>query len=330
MGLFTINTRPTLRACMLGPRAVGKTSVLTSIFAESKEKLAGTQLYIRPYPSHQNTAKLEGYRLMLENAIETNNPAALPASMDETEFKFEIGTVGNPHANVDLLIKDYPGEYLTDVAKQSEVKTFIKESNIVLIAIDTPYMMEGESLNIEKNKPSLIKDFLQQSGETLKDKLILFVPLKCERYFHDGKMDDVVKSVKNEYGELKEFFTKNNVASYVVSIQTLGGIEFEKMIENQQPFGISKISKFRIYEKKPVYNPLFCSQPLFYLLTYVAHYNQWQQTQRKGLLDKIKDTLSAYLRKDAKFFEEIYSLRKNILINKAGCEIITNNLIIQL
>ena len=38
---------PTLRICMLGPRAVGKTTVLTSVFADTQNDLAGTGLFFR-------------------------------------------------------------------------------------------------------------------------------------------------------------------------------------------------------------------------------------------------------------------------------------------
>ena len=39
---------PTIKATMLGPRAVGKTSVMASIFSDSRDEIAGTKLYFRP------------------------------------------------------------------------------------------------------------------------------------------------------------------------------------------------------------------------------------------------------------------------------------------
>ena len=37
-------TVPTIKATMLGPRAVGKTSIMASIFSDSRQEVAGTQL----------------------------------------------------------------------------------------------------------------------------------------------------------------------------------------------------------------------------------------------------------------------------------------------
>lgn len=315
---------------MLGPRAVGKTTVLTSIFAESQDKLAGSKLYIRPSTSHINTGKLTQYRLLLENAISNNNPAALPASMDETDFLFEIGLSGRPQANVNLLIKDYPGEYLTRSDKKAEVTKFVEEANIIIVAIDAPYMMEGEKLNNDKNNPELVKSFLRECGDRIKNKLVLLIPLKCERYFHEGRTAELTNKVRADYGEMAKFFHDRNIASDIIPIQTLGGIEFDKMVPNPRPIDISHISLFRMYGENPKYAPLLCAQPLYYLLSYVAHYTEWARAQRRGFLGRLNDLITSFLRRDQEFFTEICSLRNSIIIGQLGCEVFTNNSIFRL
>lgn len=324
------NTCPTLKACMLGPRAVGKTTVLTSIFAESQDKLAGSRLYIRPSASHINTGKLTRYRILLENAISNNDPAALPASMDETDFLFEIGLSGRPQANVNLLIKDYPGEYLTSPDKKAKVTKFVEEANIIIVAIDAPYMMEGEELDKAKNNPELVKSFLHECGDRIKNKLVLLIPLKCERFFHDGKAVELANKVKADYGDMENFFHEHNIASDIIPIQTLGGVEFDRMIPNPQPIDISHISLFRMYGNNPKYAPLLCAQPLYYLLSYVAHYTEWTRAQRRGFFDRLNDLITSFLRRDQEFFTEICSLRNSIIIGQLGCEVFTNNSIFRL
>lgn len=40
---------PVLNICMMGPRSVGKTTVLTSIFFETQDSVCGSKLYGRFY-----------------------------------------------------------------------------------------------------------------------------------------------------------------------------------------------------------------------------------------------------------------------------------------
>lgn len=43
-----VGQRATMKACMMGPRAVGKTTILTSIFHNTNESIAQTKLKFVP------------------------------------------------------------------------------------------------------------------------------------------------------------------------------------------------------------------------------------------------------------------------------------------
>lgn len=317
---------PMLSISMMGPRAVGKTTVMASIFAQSQEGVSGSKIYMRS--GNQDASKLIGYKTMLSHAIEEKDPAILPATNTESDFIFDIGIVGKK-PTVKLAVKDFPGEFLTDedVEKRKRVDEFMRYSNIVMVAVDTPYLLEeGGRYNEEKNMPQIVKDYLLKHSDEFQNKLILFVPLKCERYFHEGRMHEVSARVKETYGSLQQFFLKHNIASLVAPIITLGGIEFEKMVDNSKGLGtVSMIAKYRIYEDSPVYEPLFCSQPLYYLLTYVSAYYIWQQAQSKGILNKLRDTLNSYLTADSEFRSEISKMYKRIIKDECGYCVFTTN-----
>lgn len=317
---------PQISISMMGPRAVGKTTVMASIFAQSQESISGSQLYMRS--ANDSASALIGYRTMLSHAIENRDAASLPATNAEADFLFELGLLGKK-PTVRLAVKDFPGEFLTDQdpAKRKMVAEFVSGSHVVMVAIDTPYLMEEDGrYNDEKNMPGVVKDYLLKHAAEMKNKLVLFVPLKCERYFHEKRMEEVSQKVVGIYGDIVNFFLDNNIASLIAPIITLGGMEFDKMEDNTTGMGsVSKIATYRIYEDAPVYEPLFCSQPLFYLLTYVSSYYAYQQAQPKGFIDRLKDTLNSYLTADTKFRNEIGMMHKRIVKDKFGYRVMTTN-----
>lgn len=313
---------PTLRICMLGPRAVGKTTVLTSVFADTQDDLAGTGLFFR-YKAGSESAKLGNYKQLLQLCIEKGKSNELPATGDISQFDFEVGYSSQVKTNV--LVKDYPGEFVTDESKQHFVTEFLTESHVILIAIDTPYLMEDEGkYNSEKNKPEIVTSFIKNNPESFANKLILLVPLKCERYAHDRRIEEVTQQVKAVYSELITFCKENNIASVVAPIHTLGGIEFDTMRTNELA-GISTIPQYRMYAKDPNYKPRFCVQPMYYLMLYAACYSEWSKDHLTGWWAKIQDMIARMFTNDDKFKTALREMRKNLLTDKLGYEILTTN-----
>ena len=314
---------PTLRICMLGPRAVGKTTVLTSVFAETQNNLAGTGLFFR-YKAGSASAQLNIYKQQLQLCIENSNPSQLPATADISQFDFEVGYSNRVKTNV--LVKDYPGEYLTEESKQHFVTEFLSKSNVVLIAIDTPYLMEADGkYNSEKNKPEVVTSFIKNNPDSFANKLILFVPLKCERYAHDKRIDEVAQRIKEVYSDLIAFCKKNNVASVVAPILTLGGIEFDAMKSSNGSVEISTVPAYRMYEKDPKYKPMFCVQPMYYLMLYAASYSEWSKEHLTGILERIQDMIARLFTSDENFKTALREMRKNLLTDKFGYQILTTN-----
>ena len=327
----TAGVTPTLSICMMGPRSVGKTTVLTSIFHESQSQICeGSSIYLKALDG--NTRMLNDYHTMLVDAVAKKNASNLPASSTVSEFQFGLGLAGRGES-VKLTIRDFPGEYLTSALKsdREDVYNFMANATVILIAIDTPYLMEKEGrYNNDKNKIDIVTRYLRDNVSAVKDKLVLFVPLKCERYLHDGRLAQVSEKVKEAYADLTDFFGKNNIASFVTPIITLGGIEFDHMEQSGAAAGVPEISVFRPWAVKPEYKPLFCPQPLYYLLTYVANYYEWKKKQKKKLLDSFMDSLSSFIKKDTKFFEEMKKLTRFVIYDKNGFVPITTNSIIKI
>ena len=119
------------------------------------------------------------------------------------------------------------------------------------------------------------------------------------------------------YGDLKKLFLQNNTASVITPILTLGGMEYDMMTDNITKQGKqSKLATYRLYEADPTYTPLFCSQPIYYLLSYVSGYYDWSQKQPKSILERLKDAINSYLTRDDEFRLEISKMFKLLLTDE--------------
>lgn len=315
---------PVIKATMLGPRAVGKTTIMASIFSQSCDAIAGTTLYFRP--SGTLGGDLETKRLDLMNVINNQasfsdipSPSVINATAEETVFEFEMGMVGRPQS-LKIQIKDFPGEYVE--SHKETVCKFIEESQIIMLAIDTPFLMEKNGkYNEHKNKPRQILEFFTTHTASLKDKMLLLIPLKSERYFHDGRMKDVEQRVRTEYEELMNFCRKNNILCAITPIQTLGGVELDKLVDNQNPLTQAfspVVGSYRYFGKPPKYSPAFCVQPLYYLLIYMVAFYEWHKTHgNKKWYEKMLGSLYSMLNKDESLLLEIKKLRGKVITDNS-------------
>lgn len=325
-----------MKVCMMGPRGVGKTTILTAVFSDSKESLSGTtglQLTAEPATQAELTDKKHYLNSVFANRSSvTDKPTAgLAASSEVTTFDFHFGLQGK-EPRINLEIKDFPGEFVEK--NPNDVMKFIKESTAVFIAIDTPHLMEqdGKYNNI-KNKPEAITDFFRKELSCIEgERLVLFIPLKSERYFRENRMQDVVKRLKETYSELITLFKDSRkVACAVTSMQTLGDVEYDKMVSDSignvilNEFNYPKQVDYRFCGNNPKFRPLFCVQPLYYLLSFLVA----QYKRNKKSANIINKMLASLFDNDEALLDEIYNMEKNRRIDLPGYEILCGSNLFQ-
>lgn len=311
---------PEISVTMMGPRSVGKTTVMTSLFFDTRTQICSTNLYM----NSEEQTELQTYYAALVKAVKEGNAANLPATSRVSEFHFDIG-LRTRQPTVRLTVRDFPGEFLT--GNPGQVNDFVSKSSVVLVAIDTPFLMEAEGrYNEEKNQVGAVTSYLTSNASEVRDKMVLFVPLKCERYAHDGRIEEVTQRVEATYAELIKQLANHNIASFITPIQTLGGIELDRFDTSKQ----SPKAVYRICKESPDFAPSYCVQPLYYLLAYVANYYQWQQTKgANSWWDRVKNSLGSYLKKDRDFYTEILKMQQYIIVGRDGFKKTTSNQIIK-
>ncbi len=282
------------RVLMFGPRRCGKSSALSAMIDrfEAVSKAADGDITLA---ADSSTKKLlANKQISLKDIFTEHKEMGERWEIDEApdysphEYTFMLNVRGSGES-YKIIFTDIPGEWLMERDKKKNVDNYLKLSQIILIAVDTPHLMEDNGAYSKSfNLMDQVTNFLLSiKNDLTQARMILFVPLKCEKYYHEKRMDEVNKAVKKQYETLLTSLQSSKVkkAAYTVAIipiLTLGGVVFDDFGRNENGFVdriTSAISKslfkrpkhayYKLYAKAPFYSPEFCEQPVLYLLNYI-------------------------------------------------------------
>lgn len=306
---------PKMSICMLGARGVGKTSVITSMYNGQRKAVEGTDLFLVAQGATDSILREKKKQLMqifegFHAADEFVKEGGIAGDSRETTFSFVYG-MNSAHVNIGLEIRDYPGEYL--LSNPQTVSEYVREADAVLVAIDTPCLMEENGMfNEGKNRPKLVSEFLMENLPQGEEKLVLFVPLKCERYANEGRLDQVKERICSEYADLLEYLRdrenqhgmKGKICCVITPIKTLGGVEFASFEHNFDgtvntitlddgsliPAGVN----YRFVSAAAEYAPENCAQPLYYLLGFFSKQYEIMKNEnaQSGLMTRLRKFFS--------------------------------------
>ena len=287
-----------IKVMMFGGRRCGKTSVLAAMQSCFEKEFGRSNLTISAadedtlFTIEEKNREIASYFHNQGRSREftpDNNPTE-----EISEYKFNIGLKNKSSDSIVVNFIDYPGEWLADREKVKKITPLMAQSNIIIIAIDSPHLMEqthseaedsiGE-FNDARNYCHRIGDWVKRyfsSESDLSAKMILFVPLKCEKYYHHDQMGVLNKKIKRAYASTLNFF-ENNKQAYEVAITpilTCGaedkGVEFDRFARNDDGdiildpnYGTPQKAIYMFTEKMSEPKPLYCEQPMIYVLTYV-------------------------------------------------------------
>ncbi len=293
-----------MKICMVGPRGVGKTSVVTSMYHCHKDAVMGTNMFITPDGDTSvilNSKRQELQQLFsgLHSKDERLKEGGIPGDAGVTKFGFRYGLV-NDKINIGMEIVDYPGEFL--ISEPETVAGYINEADVVMIVIDTPCLMEEDGrYNSGKNACGLVMDFIMKHLARENEKLVLFVPLKCEKYYADGTIDEVTERIQEVYNPLITFLRDREnehglhkkICCAITPIQTLGSVVFDgfetdadgsvKEIMSRTGDPVPLRVHYRYSSVAPEYSPQDCAQPLYYLLSFfTGQYEQMRQNAQNS------------------------------------------------
>ena len=217
---------------MLGARGAGKTSMLTAMyerFCESRMDAsyngniviwadAFTKARMGTY--YRKLRELAESRESVEQAIPGDSVANCYRYYVSSDLKDEA-----PRHQLSVSFTDYPGEWLSEGNENyGQVVDYIKTANVLLVAVDAPYLMEEEGVyHNKRNLPDVICKIVREAwGDNMHTRrMVLFVPIKCEKYhaLKDGKKR-VLDEVRRGYGSLiKELQRQKYCGVFFIKIE---------------------------------------------------------------------------------------------------------------
>lgn len=274
---------------MFGARRTGKSSILASMIDSFNKLAPELRDQIRLEATPDTKALLQNKKTDLEDIFKNGCIDRVRWTADENptdnsyEYEFEM-YVRESKKSYTINFMDIPGERLKDQRWEKMVLKELNNCQIIIIAIDTPHMMEEkgiyhDSFNITRDITRMIKS-IENHGIK---RLFLFVPIKCEKYFYENRMGEVQAAIEEKYrvllNELKKGKRKTLYTVAITPILSLGGVVFDCFEVNAQGF-IERVAQgplrlrpkaayYKLYEKNPHFSPRFCEQPVMYLLYFI-------------------------------------------------------------
>jgi hypothetical protein len=147
----------------------------------------------------------------------------------------------------------------------------------------------------------------------------MLVPLKCEKYFYQNRMDELNARVQDCYANIIDLFANtDNVAVVITPILTMGGVEFDRFELKDG----KHIAKYAFIKDNPQFAPMFCIQPMYYMMSFIAQ--QYKQHRNDtGIIGAILQRIFDVIDKNEELFEEFLTLAKYRMIDRCGYSVLS-------
>lgn len=246
---------------MLGGRRSGKSSVLACIIDQLEKNTPGNictavqvdqdHLFYDENNNSYTMPTLSNKRIEIKNFIKNKLLGSLfVVDMMPTPYKgsYYIQIKTGKSAAMSLEFVDVPGEAMIPSSTlYPALKKDISESDVFIITVDTPFLMEAdEDVNLVYNRIDEITSSMQKikTEDKYDKKLILFCPVKCEKWLDKGEGELIADNICKAYKTLIDSWVRDpNITIWIMPVVTAGGIEFSKFMD---PKIVFKSDKFNI------------------------------------------------------------------------------------
>lgn len=230
------------KVLMLGGHLCGKTSALASMFDELLEGPFNKYITVVDCTLYtDNMGQTLNAKRLLNRLYITKRPQSvfsIESGADNSIFEYKLKVITDDcRKSVYIDFIDIPGSMMKNVEPfLPQIKTLTQECDSILVFIDTPYLMEcSEAISEAVNTVHEIFDLLSsiECNTIASSKSVFFVPVKCEKWIHEGKTNEVIDKIKHTYRNVIKCLTSTKYISVgIIPIQTLGSIEFVEMSDS--------------------------------------------------------------------------------------------------
>ena len=204
---------------MLGGRRAGKSSLLASVVHNITTLGRGDLFTIvgaeaitedgeKDVSLTQKRRELQGF--ITNQNLKKNKEACVLVNMSRSLHRttYKITTRINGRSDAVFEFLDVPGEDMEEQVQQIHNLHYdaliqkAEDTDVVIVAIDTPFLMEAaDPINEVYNRvPEIGKITGAMNPKDEKDnRLIILCPVKCEKWIHEGRIDEVTERTRIVY-----------------------------------------------------------------------------------------------------------------------------------
>lgn len=237
-----------LKVLMMGGRRCGKTSVLSSLFDQMihtkqlnniltvADKTILCDKEVNGILEKQES--LSNKRLELKSFLSTYKASDFLVDKGPTmhfwNYNMQVSLAGT-NKTMNIEFRDSAGEFFDyGGCHTQEILDYLKDCDVFVIVVDTPYLMQSDAIACAANVTDSIHSFIssidEYSGDKQGAKLVMFVPMKCEKWIHEEKIEDVKKRIQELYAPtISHLQKRNNTEVSIIPVQTAGDIAFSEM-----------------------------------------------------------------------------------------------------
>jgi len=279
--------KQTINVCMIGPSGVGKTSLLATMYKTLQNGTKGRFLF-EPISQgafdslHEKYISLQG---MLNKPACTRVVNTDKGTMGVQEYPFGLDYVAADGAKTKIALVNFfdtPGAMTSTMDAALQQK--IRESHIIINAIDAGVMMKADNLNAEKyNGYSEVKRLLDHhafSGGG--NKLVVFTLIKAETWITkrskqkgaSSDASDLIDQFRNHCRALINSFPPSAPRLAVLCpVETLGCVEFSMVSRDEDN---EQLVHYKRMAQRD-FSPRHVQLPLYFALRFVL--SEWCKNQ---------------------------------------------------
>lgn len=233
----------TINVLMVGARRAGKSTLLASLVnSMTKGSFSGILNAVDKTDYEPGEKTLAQKIVTMQALVQQAGGNEISPDIDSTnkfkDYRIDI-SVPDSTGKTTIVFTDGNGEFLElDNSRKTELEEKVKSYDIILIAIDTPFLMEvknehnrlcRDSVNKKQNRIAEIQTALSavnnEEGKVARQ--IIFAPIKCEKWLHEGRFGEIVERVMEDYDTvLTNLKGYKNIEIGVLPVQTCGNLEF--------------------------------------------------------------------------------------------------------
>lgn len=241
-------TRP-LSVGMVGPSAIGKTSIIAALLHEARQVLEGTT--VKAVPAGDTTMQIDFLVQRLKTHIKARrfDPIkGIAGSSGINTFRLDLCSATMPDAHVKVEIADYPGSWLEDPSKSPDwgvVSADLRQANMLIVPVDATLLMEARlsshdaivrAVSYIEAVERVVEAWAASRHSQAARCSLALVPVRCESYFSDngGRVDksaELEARTRDMYQPVIRSAEKNHPAVDVVycPVDTMGCVELQRV-----------------------------------------------------------------------------------------------------